>query len=38
VIVTTLDPDLVRVLVVAGLAAAAAAIGAAARAWWPGTG
>jgi hypothetical protein len=35
VIVTTLDPDLVRALVVAGLAAAAGAIGAAARAWWP---
>ncbi|HEY3614351.1 MAG TPA: hypothetical protein VGK92_11625 [Gaiellales bacterium] len=38
VIVTTLDGDLVRALVVAGLAAAAAAIGAAARAWWPETG
>ena len=36
VIVTTLDPDLVRALVVGGLAAAAGAIAAAARAWWPG--
>jgi len=35
VIVTTLDPDLERALVIGGLAAAAAAIGAAARAWWP---
>jgi hypothetical protein len=35
VIVTTLDPDLVRALVVGGLAAAAAVITAAARAWWP---
>jgi hypothetical protein len=35
VIVTTLDPDLVRALVVGGLAAASAAITAAARAWWP---
>jgi hypothetical protein len=35
VIVTTLDGDLVRALVVIGLAAAAGAIGAAARAWWP---
>ena len=35
VIVTTLDPDLERALVVGGLAAAAGAIGAAARAWWP---
>jgi hypothetical protein len=35
VIVTTLDPDLVRALVVGGLAAAAATIAAAARAWWP---
>jgi hypothetical protein len=37
VIVTTLDPDLVRALVLAGLGAAAGAIGAAARAWWPET-
>jgi hypothetical protein len=37
VIVTTLDGDLVRALVLAGLGAAAGAIGAAARAWWPGT-
>ena len=37
VIVTTLDPDLVRALVVAGMGAAAAAITAAARAWWPDT-
>jgi hypothetical protein len=37
VIVTTLAPDLVRVLVLGGLAAAAGAIGAAARAWWPET-
>jgi hypothetical protein len=37
VIVTTLDPDLVRALVVAGLGAGAAAIAAAARAWWPDT-
>ena len=36
VIVTTLDPDLVRALVVGGLAAASAVITAAARAWWPG--
>jgi hypothetical protein len=35
VIVSTLDPDLVRALVVAGLAAAAGVIAAAARAWWP---
>ena len=35
VIVTTLDPDLVRALVVGGLAAAAATIASAARAWWP---
>jgi hypothetical protein len=34
-IVTTLDPDVVRALVVAGLAAAAGALAAAARAWWP---
>jgi hypothetical protein len=38
VIVTTLDPDLVRALVVAGLGAGAAVITAAARAWWPDTG
>ena len=37
VIVTTLDGDLVRALVLAGLGAAAGAIGAAARAWWPAT-
>ena len=36
VIVTTLDPDLVRALVLGGLAAASAVITAAARAWWPG--
>ena len=36
VIVTTLDPDLVRALVIGGLAAASAVITAAARAWWPG--
>jgi hypothetical protein len=36
VIVTTLDPDLERALVVAGLALASGAIAAAARAWWPG--
>lgn len=36
VIVTTLDPDLVRALVLCGLAAASAVITAAARAWWPG--
>lgn len=35
VIVTTLDPDLVRALVVAGLAAAAGTIASATRAWWP---
>ncbi len=35
VVVTTLDPDLARALVVAGLAAAGATIAAAARAWWP---
>jgi hypothetical protein len=35
VIVTTLDPDLERALVVGGLALAAAAIASAARAWWP---
>ena len=35
VIVTTLAPDLERALVVGGLALAAAAIAAAARAWWP---
>jgi hypothetical protein len=35
VIVTTLDPDLVRALVVGGLAAAAGTIAAAARTWWP---
>ena len=35
VIVSTLDPDLVRALVLAGLAAAAGVIAAAARAWWP---
>jgi hypothetical protein len=35
VIVSTLDPDLVRALVVCGLAAAAGVIAAAARAWWP---
>ena len=35
VIVTTLDPDLVRALVIGGLAAASAVITAAARAWWP---
>jgi hypothetical protein len=35
VIVTTLDPDLVRALVVAGLAAAAGVIALAVRAWWP---
>ena len=38
VIVTTLDPDLVRALVVGGLAAAAGAIATAARAWWPAAG
>ena len=37
VIVTTLDPDLVRALVVGGLGAGAGAIAAAARAWWPDT-
>ena len=37
VIVSTLDPDLVRALVVCGLAAAAGVIAAAARAWWPST-
>jgi hypothetical protein len=36
-IVSTLDPDLVRALVVCGLAAAAGVIAAAARAWWPAT-
>jgi hypothetical protein len=36
VIVTTLDPDLERALVVAGLALASGAIATAARAWWPG--
>jgi hypothetical protein len=35
VIVTTLDPDLVRVLVLGGLTAAAGTIASAARAWWP---
>jgi hypothetical protein len=35
VLVTTLDPDLVRALVIGGLAAASAAITAAVRAWWP---
>ncbi len=35
VIVTTLDPDLVRALVVGGLGLAAGTIAAAARAWWP---
>jgi hypothetical protein len=35
VIVTTLDAGVVRGLVIIGLAAAAGAIGAAARAWWP---
>jgi hypothetical protein len=35
VIVTTLSADLERALVIAGLALAAAAIAAAARAWWP---
>ena len=35
VIVTTLDPDLERALVVGGLALAAAALALAARAWWP---
>ncbi len=35
VIVSTLNPDLVRALVVCGLAAAAGTIAAAARAWWP---
>ena len=35
VVVTTLDPDLARALVVAGLAAASATVAAAARAWWP---
>jgi hypothetical protein len=35
VIVTTLDPDLVRALVLGGLAAAAGAIASATRAWWP---
>jgi hypothetical protein len=35
VIVTAIDPDLERALIVGGLAAAAGAIGAAARAWWP---
>jgi hypothetical protein len=35
VIVTTFDPDLVRALVIGGLAAASAVITAAARAWWP---
>ena len=36
VIVTTLDPDLERALVVAGLALASGAIASAARVWWPG--
>jgi hypothetical protein len=35
VVVTTLDPDLARALVVSGLAAAAAISGWTARAWWP---
>jgi hypothetical protein len=35
VIVTTLDPDLERALVVGGLALAAGVIAAAGRAWWP---
>jgi hypothetical protein len=35
-IVTTLDPDLERALVVGGLALAAGTISSAARAWWPG--
>jgi hypothetical protein len=35
VIVTTIDPDLERALVVGGLAFAAGVIAAAARAWWP---
>jgi hypothetical protein len=35
VIVTTLDADVVRVLVVAGLALAAGVVASAARAWWP---
>jgi hypothetical protein len=35
VIVSTLDPDVVRALVVCGLAAAGGVIAAAARAWWP---
>jgi hypothetical protein len=35
-IVTTLDPDLERALVVGGLALAAGTIASAARAWWPG--
>jgi hypothetical protein len=38
VIVTTLDPDLERALVVAGLALASGAIATAARAWWPSAG
>lgn len=37
VIVTALDPDLARALVVAGLAAASGTVAAAARAWWPAT-
>jgi hypothetical protein len=36
VIVTALDPDLERTLVLAGLALASAALASAARAWWPG--
>ena len=36
VIVTTLDPDLERALVVGGLALATGTIASAARAWWPG--
>jgi hypothetical protein len=36
-IVTTLDPDLERALVVGGLALAAATIASAGRAWWPGS-
>ena len=35
VIVTTIDPELERALVVGGLAFAAGVIAAAARAWWP---
>jgi len=37
VISSTLDPDLVRVLVISGLALAAGVIACAARAWWPAT-